>query len=310
MTIKQSSSIIPRFTGKLGKKNLLMAICAQRAVAGDAVLAQKLIKAGKLCEHPSGKVITRQGDCDNDLYMIVSGSVGVTVNKREISTRSSGTHIGEMALLDTTSRRSASIVVKENTVLLKIAEPAVSRIASDHPEFWRRLAVELAARLRERSKFIHEPNSDPQVFIGSASEALPELTCLTQSLERRGITCTPWTQGVFQLSRTTIEDLVQISQQCDFAILFLTPDDMTFSRSKKKASPRDNVVFELGLFMGAIGRDRTYIVVPHGIDLKLPTDLLGVLHARYDTTSQKKLGHRLRGVTRTLSKRIQELGPR
>lgn len=44
------------------------------------------------------------------------------------------------------------------------------------------------------------------------------------------------------------------------------------------------MVFELGLFMGALSRDRTFVVVPHGVDLKIPTDLLGMTTLRYKRT--------------------------
>jgi predicted nucleotide-binding protein len=124
------------------------------------------------------------------------------------------------------------------------------------------------------------------------------------------VTCKLWTQGVFQLTQTTIEDLIRASSDCDFAALFLTPDDMTASRGRKTASPRDNVVFELGLFMGAIGRDRTFIVTPKNVDLKLPTDLLGVKRATYDSGHARHLGRRLRQVSRALWQRISALGPK
>jgi CRP/FNR family transcriptional regulator, cyclic AMP receptor protein len=193
---------------------------------------------------------------------------------------------------------------------LKLSEPNVTRIARTYPDYWRRLALELATRLRERTKFIREPNSVPVVFIGSSSEALAEATHINRALERRDVTCKLWTQGVFQLTKTTIEDLILVSGECDFAVLFLTPDDMTASRGRKSASPRDNVVFELGLFMGAIGRERTYIVTPKGADLKLPTDLLGLTRATYDRGHVRNLGRRLRQVSRTLWQRISALGPK
>ncbi len=310
MPIKRNPSLIPRFTGNVGRKNLITAICAQKAVAGDTALARRLISAGTLHEHPAGRAIVRQGDADNDIHLIISGSVAVEINKREIALRTSGEHVGEMALLDTTARRSATISTREKTVVLKVCEPRVSRIARDYPDFWRRLALELAARLRERTKFIREPNSVPIVFVGSSGKALAQATYITRALERRDVTCRLWTQGVFQLSRTTIEDLIRESGQCDFAVLFLTPDDMTSSKGKKKASPRDNVVFELGLFMGAIGRDRTYIVVPKGRVLKLPTDLLGVTHASYDISPSRPLGVALRQASRVLWQRISTLGPK
>ena len=111
MPVKHSPSIIPRFTGNVGKNNLLAAIHAQRVVAWDRALARKLVKAGVLREFSPQKVILRQGGSDNDLYLIVSGSVGVVINNREIGTRSSGTHFGEMAMLDSTARRSASTII-------------------------------------------------------------------------------------------------------------------------------------------------------------------------------------------------------
>jgi predicted nucleotide-binding protein len=289
---------------------LLTAICAQQAVAGNANLARRLISVGTLQEHSGDRTITHQGDGDNDMYLIIAGSVSIMINKREIASRSGGTHVGEMACLDPTARRSATIVTKEKTVVLKLSESAVTPIARSFPEFWRRLAVELATRLRERTKFIREPNSVSSVFVGSSSEALTEATYLSRALTRRNLPCKLWTQGVFQLSQATIEDLLRISHECDFAVLFLTPDDMTSSRGRRNASPRDNVVFELGLFMGAIGRDRTYIVVPKGVNLKLPTDLLGVTHAPYDKGHASSVRRRLRQATRAICRRIETLGPK
>lgn len=307
---KRNPSLIPRFTGSVGRKNLVAAICAQQAVGSDISLARRLVAAGSLHEHPAGKMIVRQGDADNDIHLIVSGSVGVVINKREIAVRGSGNHVGEMALLDPTARRSATILAREKTVVLKVSEPSVTRIARDYPDYWRRLALELAVRLRERTKFIREPNSVPIVFIGSSGAALTQATYMSRALERRDVTCKLWTQGVFQLSQTTIEDLLRISSECDFAVLFLTPDDMTSSKGRRKASPRDNVVFELGLFMGAIGRSRTYIVVPKGTDLKLPTDLLGITHANYDPGHGASLGDALRQASKVLWQRISALGPK
>lgn len=112
------------------------------------------------------------------------------------------------------------------------------------------------------------------------------------------------------ISQTAIEDLIRAANEHDFAVLFLTPDDMTSSRGRRRASPRDNVVFELGLFMGAMGRERTYLVVPKGRDLKLPTDLLGVTHAAYERGRARSLGRRFRQVLRLLRQRIGALGPK
>jgi CRP/FNR family cyclic AMP-dependent transcriptional regulator len=311
MSAKVNPSLKPRFTSsKSGRAKLLSALCSQTAISGNMKLAERIAKSGTLIEVKANKTIIEQGGADNDVFFIISGSAGIIINKREVSVRGAGTHVGEMALLDTTARRSATVVTRENSLFLKLSEPAATRIASDHPDFWRKLALELAVRLRERGKFIREPNAVSQVFIGSSSEALNEATSLNDSLNRKGVTCSLWTQDVFQPSQTTIEDLLSFADSSDFAILLMTADDMTVSRGRRKKTPRDNVVFELGLFMGAIGRNRTFIVSPRKIDLKLPTDLLGVTHLSYEADGPKTVGRRMASVAKEVYKQISKRGPK
>ena len=57
-----------------------------------------------------------------------------------------------------------------------------------------------------------------------------------------------------------------------------------------QASPRDNVVFEAGLFGGALGIRRTFIL--HADGSKLPSDLLGLTSVRYDPASGADRGSR------------------
>ena len=85
---------------------------------------------------------------------------------------------------------------------------------------------------------------------------------------------------------TAIEDLVAQAGTSDFAIIVLTGDDVTKSRGRAMSSPRDNVIFELGLFMGSLSRERTFIVAQKDVDLKLPTDLLGVTTLRFSRGTQ------------------------
>jgi hypothetical protein len=62
----------------------------------------------------------------------------------------------------------------------------------------------------------------------------------------------------------------------DFAILILTPDDAVTSRDAESFGPRDNVIFELGLFIGTLGRSRTFLLHQADSALKIPSDLAGV----------------------------------
>lgn len=307
---KSSQSMIGRFRGRSGRKQLVDAVCRQPIIAGDRSLARELVTVGELSEVRPGKIIVVQGDCNNDLRLILCGEVTISVNGRAVANRSSGTHFGEMALLDPTARRSATVTAVERTTVLKVTQPQVSRIAARYPELWRRVAVELASRLRERSKFHSMPHTEPVVFIGCSSEALQEANYLLTSLGRQPAVPRLWTKGIFQLSNTVIEDLWTMCSESDFAVIFLTPDDTTFSRGRKTPSPRDNAVFELGLFMGALGRRRTIVITPKGADIKIPSDLLGITRLLYRSGGKNTLARRLQPVTRALWKTITQIGPK
>ena len=310
MGAKSPTTIVSRFNGMRGRQRLIEALCIQPCVAGDQTLASQLSRIGRLREFNGGIIVTTQGDADNDLFFLISGEVSITINGRAIASRKAGQHVGEMALLDPTALRSATVRATEKTLVFQIPESEITKIAADFPEFWRRMAVELASRLRERSKMISPLHATPVIFVGSSSEGLAEAEWISDSLNRRAAVSRLWTQGVFQLSKTTIENLLTIAGNCDFAVLVLTPDDITASRGRKQSSPRDNVVFELGLFMGELGRERTFVVMPAGKEMKLPTDLLGITRLQYQTGSKRTAGRRLKSVSQALWRHIQQLGPK
>ena len=122
--------------------------------------------------------------------------------------------------------------------------------------------------------------SRPKVFIGSSSEGREVANAVQRELGQ-DYAAKVWHQGVFQLSHAFLESLVNELIHTDFAVLILTPDDMLRSRSKQARVARDNVIFELGLFMGAIGRDRTFVLLEAGTRMHLPTDLSGISAATF-----------------------------
>lgn len=127
----------------------------------------------------------------------------------------------------------------------------------------------------------------PTVFIGSSVEGLAVARHLELQL-RFEADVTIWKDGLFQLGGTSLESLVNSLSRFDFAVLVLRDDDFTTSRNKNLPAPRDNVIFELGLFVGRLGPQRTYIVTPSTPLLKLPSDLLGVTVATYDAERMHK----------------------
>ena len=125
----------------------------------------------------------------------------------------------------------------------------------------------------------------PSVFIGSSSEGLNFARAVRTQL-KDDAEISLWNEGFFGLGSTFIETLVNSLPQFDFAILILTPDDLVNSRNDETLGPRDNVIFELGLFMGKLGRTRTFIVHQSNASVKIPTDLSGVTTATYQWPRQ------------------------
>jgi hypothetical protein len=124
------------------------------------------------------------------------------------------------------------------------------------------------------------PTVRPSVFVGSSSEGL-EIAQIVQVLLDRSSDVVLWNQGVFGLSEGTLESLVVAHPQFDFAVLVLTADDIIVSRGTEHQTARDNVLFELGLFMGGLGRDRTFILYDRADAPKIPSDLAGVTPATF-----------------------------
>lgn len=126
----------------------------------------------------------------------------------------------------------------------------------------------------------------PRVFIASSVEGLDVAKVLNLNLDHVS-TNTMWTDA-FQLSSVTLSALVEQTKINDFAIFVFSPDDDTKMRGTKHSVVRDNVLFELGMFIGALGPERCFVVKPRSSELHIPTDLLGVTLADYDETRPKK----------------------
>ncbi len=121
----------------------------------------------------------------------------------------------------------------------------------------------------------------PRIFIASSAESLNIAEAVNVNLDH-AFEVTLWTNGTFRLSSSTIDDLVGKSSTVDFALFIFTPNDITTIRNRQEHVVRDNVVFEMGLFVGAIGKNRSFILKPRDEEMHLPTDLLGVTPADYD----------------------------
>lgn len=154
-----------------------------------------------------------------------------------------------------------------------------------------------------------QPSARPSVFIGSSAEGLPVAEALQRRLDHAH-EVTIWSQGVFVPGGTTLGSLVEQIQARDFAIFVVDADDTTLSREQGKRTTRDNVIFELGLFMGAIGPERCFMVYDRDQPPDLPTDLQGINPAPYRRHSNGALDAPLGASASSIAERIKQLGLR
>ena len=306
-----STSMKSRFEGPDGKRRLVEAIRSQRLVEHDEALATALVEAGELIEVSTGTQFLSQGSGDNDAFFIIDGEAGVFVNGRHVATRTARESVGEMALIDPAVRRSASVTALSTITALRIAEPDFKTITGTNARVWQTLAQIIADRLRQRNQFHRPPNDLPVLFVGSSVEGLAIAQEIQLGLKHDRIKVRPWNMpGVFGPGGVSIDELIREVDLSDFAAFVFGPDDKVFSREEEYEAPRDNVVFELGLFMGRLDRNRSFIVKDQHADIKIPTDLLGVTPITYVTQPGEDYSASVATICTELRKVIKSVGVR
>jgi hypothetical protein len=148
----------------------------------------------------------------------------------------------------------------------------------------------------------------PRIFLGSSGKQEKLLQALTRGLEDVAHV-DPWTTS-FNPGTTTLERLLELTREVDFAAFVFARDDWTTTTppasdpaASGQASPRDNVVFEAGLFGGVLGMRRTFIL--HADGAKLPSDLFGLTCVRY---GEAATAAEVRAVNQKLRKAIEQEG--
>jgi len=299
------------FEGPHGRKLLLDALKEQSIVAGNEALAEEIANLGEIVPVTKGTSIIEQGGDDNDVYLILHGSFAIVAHGKQINTRKAGAHIGEMAAIQPSQRRSSTTTALEDSVVLKLTEPQLAAISDKYPSIHRQFARELARRLDQRNAIVTANRSKIHVFIMASAEALPIAREIQATFQHDPYHVTVWTDGVFRSSNYPIDSLEAEVDASDFAIAIAQPDDVTKTSGQRKHAHRDTVIFELGFFMGRLGRKRALLLEPNGDAVILTSDLSGLTTILYKPeTDAKRLSAALAPACTRIRTIIQDLGPK
>lgn len=124
-----------------------------------------------------------------------------------------------------------------------------------------------------------------KVIVFSAHEHLSVATAIKTNLDRHNIDVRIWDEMIFQLSKVSLDSLTDELSCFDFAIAVVDSAAIIEDKGQTYKGPRDNVIFEVGLAMGMLGSDRTFLIHDNAVTPKLPTDLRGFTTARYTVKS-------------------------
>jgi CRP-like cAMP-binding protein len=139
--------MLERFQGKDGRPALMDALRRQFLVDGSSGIADMIASAMQLKEYHQGEALFEQGDRGGDLFFILVGKVSIHVDQREVAIVEGGLHVGEIGMLEPFKGRSASVVAVDTVVAARITQARFFEIAREHPDLFRRMALELGHRL-------------------------------------------------------------------------------------------------------------------------------------------------------------------
>lgn len=132
-------------------------------------------------------------------------------------------------------------------------------------------------------------NNKPNVFIASSVEGLSVAEAVNIKMEYDA-QVKQW-DNAFDLSSVTITSLIKRAKETEFGIFVFHPDDKTIIRENEYSSVRDNVLLELGIFIGSLGIERCFVLIPKSKEneFRLPTDLAGITITNYDDQLEDKV---------------------
>jgi hypothetical protein len=121
-----------------------------------------------------------------------------------------------------------------------------------------------------------------RIFIGSSTPNLNVARAMADCLEGRNFRPLVWDEGLLRQNESVFDGLLRLSKEVEYGVFIWGASDVTISGGQSIPAARDNVVFETGLFLGALGKEKTFMVVDRSMPIKIPSDFAGIIRTYYD----------------------------
>lgn len=143
----------------------------------------------------------------------------------------------------------------------------------------------------------------PKIFIGSSRESISIANKIAEKLNDVA-ECQLWHDNFFELNESYFASLTEGAILFDYGIFIASADDMVRSRDVEKQAARDNIIFEFGLYLGKLGKERSFFLKERGLDL--PSDLEGIKLLEFDNSDDDKLESTLSNIASVLINHIEK----
>lgn len=284
-------------------ERLRRALREQQLVRQNNDLAIALIEVGHRLGFSAGSWLYRTGDTCQGVFFIVHGAIELNRDGNTLARFGAGQQIGSWPVLYSDPTYDVGARAIDDSVVVRVEERHFREVGDRFPVLWENLARTQADRLKQTNEKILPRNPVPRLLIASSTEALSVARKLKSLLIRDCDVRTELWTDVFPAGDSALESLTTGLDDWDFAVFILAPDDEIISRGVSTPAPRDNIIFEAGLCMGRMGRQRALLVSPSAVrDLKIPSDLSGINRLDYVEGPEE--------VIDKITSTVDKLGPR
>ncbi|EXR21369.1 TIR domain-containing protein [Acinetobacter baumannii] len=277
-------------------------------VEHDDDICQKLWNIGNLVEFKKDNFLIKQGDTDQFIYLILSGSAQVIINGNTLKYHRKETDaVGEMTILNPSAPRLASIKAISDMSVLQLDYIDFKKILDEFPKMYASVLRDITTKFNQRNDYCKPVNEKPILFLISSVESLSVAEDILCNLEYVNVDVQLWSDKErFSAGSNTLSVLEEHVKKADFAIAIFNDDDEATYRKELKKIPRDNVVLELGMFLGRLGKERALFALPKDIDVKIPTDFNGITPLKFSRVGGSKIDTRI--LVREIKDKIETLG--